>query len=106
MAKYFWGAFQATFFFLSPDLMWGNLNRFMSVSGIIKWFEVTIKGMLSYLLPKFEDIIPTSLGCGAIFNEIYSVMIQQYTALVDLDMYLTASLVRQLRVPNGNLNAR
>ena len=73
-----------------PDLMLGNLNRFMSVSGIIKWFEVTIKGMLSNLLPKFGDIIPTSLGSGAIFTEIYSVMIQQSTALVDLDMYLTS----------------
>ena len=64
MAKYFLGAFQAAFF--DPDLIWENLNRFMSVSGIIKWFEVIIKGMLSYLLPKFEDLIPTSLGSGAI----------------------------------------
>ena len=48
------------------DLIWGNFNRFMSVVGIVKWFEVTIKGMLSYLLPKFEDLTPTSLGSGAI----------------------------------------
>ena len=45
---------------LDPDLIWGNLYRFMSVAGIVKWFEVIMKGMLSYLLPKFEDLILTS----------------------------------------------
>ena len=49
---------------LDPDLIWGNLYRFMSVAGIVKWFEVIMKGMLSYLLPKFEDLILTSLGSG------------------------------------------
>ena len=62
--KILFGGLQSRVF--DPDLIWGNLNRFMPVSGIVKWFEVTIKGMLSYLLPKFEDLIPTSLGSGAI----------------------------------------
>ena len=62
--KILFGRLQSRVFY--PDLIWGNFNRFMSVAGIVKWFEVTIKGMLSYLLPKFEDLIPTSLGSGAI----------------------------------------
>ena len=36
------------------------------MAGITKWFWDTIEGYLSYLLPKFEDFVPTSLGCGAI----------------------------------------
>ena len=36
------------------------------MAGITKWFWVTIEGYLSYLLPKFEDMVPTSLGSGAI----------------------------------------
>ena len=31
-----------------------------------KWFWVTIEGYLSYILPKFEDFIPTGLGSGAL----------------------------------------
>ena len=34
------------------------------MAGITKWFWVTIKEYLSYLLPKFEDLVPTSLGSG------------------------------------------
>ena len=64
MAKYFLGAFSGRV--LDPDLIWGNLYRFMSVASIVKWFEVIMKGMLSYLLPKFEDLIPTSLVSRAI----------------------------------------
>ena len=32
-------------------------NTFISLS---KWFWVAIEGYLSYLLPKFEDLVPTS----------------------------------------------
>ena len=64
MAKYFLGAFQAAFFY--PDLTLGNPNFSRTVAGITKWFEVTIEGMLRYLLSKFEDLVPTSLGSGAI----------------------------------------
>ena len=68
LIKILFGGLQNRVF--DPDLIWGNFNRFMSVVGIVKWFEVTIKGMLSYLLPKFEDLTPTSLGSGAIQKEI------------------------------------
>ena len=47
------------------DTLW-NLNFSRTVAGITKWFWVTIEGYLSYLLPKFEDLVPTSLGSGAI----------------------------------------
>ena len=43
-----------------------DLNFSRTVAGITKWFWVTIEGYLSYLLPKFEDLIPTSLGDIAI----------------------------------------
>ena len=43
-----------------------NVSR--TVAGITKWFWLTIEGYLSYLLPKFEDIVPTCLGSGAIWN--------------------------------------
>ena len=43
-----------------------DLNFSRSVAGITKWFRVTIEGYLSYILPKFEDLIPTSLGDIAI----------------------------------------
>ena len=38
-----------------------------------KWFWVTIEGYLSYILPKFEEFIPTGLGSGAlnIHSRIY-----------------------------------
>ena len=45
---------------------WGNFNFSRSVTGIKKWFWVTIEGYLSYILPKFEDFIPTGLGSGAL----------------------------------------
>ena len=38
------------------------------MAGITKLFLVTIKGYLSYLLPEFEDLVPTSLGSGAIWT--------------------------------------
>ena len=41
------------------DTLW-NLNFSRTVAGITKWFLVTIEGYLSYLLPKFEDLAPTS----------------------------------------------
>ena len=46
----------------------GNLNFSRTVAVITKWFWVTIKGYLSYLLPKFEDLVPTSLDFGAIWK--------------------------------------
>ena len=39
-----------------------DLNFSRTVAGITKWFWVTIEGYFSYLLRKFEDLIPTSLG--------------------------------------------
>ena len=44
---------------------WGNLNFSRTAPGITKWFWVTIEGYLSYILPKFEDFVPTGLGSGA-----------------------------------------
>ena len=38
------------------------------MAGITKWFWVTIEGYLSYLLPKFEDLVPASLGSRAILT--------------------------------------
>ena len=43
-----------------------DLNFSRTVAGITIWFWVTIEGYLIYLLPKFEDLIPTSLGDIAI----------------------------------------
>ena len=50
------------------DTLWNlNLSRYqISVAGIIKWFWVTIEGYLCYLLTKFEGLVLTSLGSGAI----------------------------------------
>ena len=45
-----------------------NLNFSRTVAGITKWFWVTIEGYLSYLLPKFKDLVPTNLGSGAIWT--------------------------------------
>ena len=45
---------------------WGNMNFSRTVTGITEWFWVTIEGYLSYILPKFEDFIPTGLGYGAL----------------------------------------
>jgi len=45
-----------------------NLNFSRTVAGITKWFWVTIEGYLSYLLPTFEYLVPTSLGSGAIYT--------------------------------------
>ena len=52
---------------------WGNLNFLWTVRGMTKWFWVTIEGYLSYILPKFEEFIPTGLGSGAlnIHSRIY-----------------------------------
>ena len=44
----------------------GNLNFSRTATGISKWFWVTIEGYLIYILPKFEDFIPTGLGSGAL----------------------------------------
>ena len=43
-----------------------DLNFSRTVAGITKWFWVSTEGYLSYLLPKFEDLIHTSLGDIAI----------------------------------------
>ena len=43
-----------------------DLNFSRTVAGITKWFWLTTEGYLSYLLPKFKDLIPTSLGDRAI----------------------------------------
>ena len=47
------------------DTLW-NHNFSRTVAGITKWFWVNIEGYLGYLPPKFEDLVPTSLGSGAI----------------------------------------
>ena len=41
---------------------------------ITKLFWVTIEKYLSYLLPKFEDLVPTSLGSGAIWITVLSTL--------------------------------
>ena len=38
----------------------GNMNFSRTVAGITKWFGITIEGYLSYILPKFEDLVLTS----------------------------------------------
>ena len=43
-----------------------NLNFSRTVAGITKQCLVTKEAYLSYLLPKFEELVPTSLGSGAI----------------------------------------
>ena len=43
-----------------------DLNFSKTAAVITKWFWVTTEGYLSYLLPKSEDLIPTSLGYIAI----------------------------------------
>ena len=43
-----------------------DLNFSKTTAGITEWFWVTTEGYLSYLLPKFKDLIPTSLGDIAI----------------------------------------
>ena len=52
---------------------WGKINFSKTVVGITKWIWFTIKGYLSYLLTKFEDLVPTSLGSGPflIFGGFY-----------------------------------
>ena len=51
----------------------GKINFSKTVVGITKWIWFTIKGYLSYLLTKFEDLVPTSLGSGPflIFGGFY-----------------------------------
>ena len=46
------------------------MNFSRTVADITKWFWVTIaiEGYLNYLLPKFEDLDPTSLGSEAIYT--------------------------------------
>ena len=43
-----------------------NLNFSWTVAGITKWYWITIERYLSYLVQKFEDLVPTSLSSGAI----------------------------------------
>ena len=74
---------------------WGNFNFSRSMTGIKKWFWVTIEGYLRYILPKFEDFIPTGLGSGALksmhgFSE-YTQYIRTYPEIlqyVDLTVEL------------------
>ena len=47
---------------------WGSIDFSRTVAGITKWFWVTIKGYLSYILPKFADLVPTSIGSGLFYN--------------------------------------
>ena len=62
-----WGkTFQYTVVGVTPSGNPRDLNFSRTVAGITKWFWVTIEENLSYLLPKFEDLIPTSLGDIAI----------------------------------------
>ena len=37
---------------------WGNMNFSRIGAGITKGYWVTIKGYLSYILAKFEDLVP------------------------------------------------
>ena len=55
-----------------------NLNFSRTVTGITKWFCFTIEGYLSYLLPKFENLVSTILGSGAIWKVSQIIMITQY----------------------------
>ena len=41
---------------------WGNMNFSRTTTGMTKWFWVTMEGYLSYILPKFEDLVPTKKG--------------------------------------------
>ena len=50
-----------------------DLNFSRTVAGITKWLLVTTEGYLSYLLPKFEDLIPTILADITIKNRRKSV---------------------------------
>ena len=45
------------------------------MAGITILFWVMIEGYLSYLLPKFEDLVSTSLGSGAIQTRRKSVTV-------------------------------
>ena len=65
----------------------GNLNFSRTVAGIWKWFWVTIKGYLSYLLPKFEDLVPTSLGSEAFWSNFgYMVISDIWSILAGSDV--------------------
>ena len=59
---------ESCYYWCAPvsDPCWGNLNCSRTMEGITIGFWVTIEGYLSYLLLKFEDLIPTSLGDIAI----------------------------------------
>ena len=59
---------ESCYYWCAPvsDPCWGNLNCSRTMEGITIGFWVTIEGYLSYLLLKFEDLIPTSLGSEAI----------------------------------------
>ena len=57
----------------------GNLNFSKRVAGISKWFWVSIKGYLGYILSKFDNLIPVSLfsvttfcmhGTGSVHNDV------------------------------------
>ena len=49
-----------------PHHSWGNLNFSRTGTGITKLYWVTIEGYLCYILPKFEDFIPTGLDYEAL----------------------------------------
>ena len=53
------------------------MNFSRTVADITKWFWVTIaiEGYLNYLLPKFEDLDPTSLGSEAIYTRLKCVTV-------------------------------
>ena len=63
MVQVQWSAVRVT-----PSGNPGDLNLSRTLAGITKWFWVTLEGYRSrsYLLPKFQDLVPTSLGSGAI----------------------------------------
>ena len=52
---------------------WGNMNFSRTTTGMTKWFWVTMEGYLSYILPKFEVLVPTKKGlsiftCGEAYR--------------------------------------
>ena len=57
-------------------LQWHPLKPSDTVAGITKWFWVSIKEYLSYLLPNCEDLVPTtSWDSGAIETRRKSVTV-------------------------------
>ena len=48
----------------------GSINISRTVAGITKCFWFTFKGYISYLMLKFKDLVPTTLGSGSKIENI------------------------------------